>query len=226
MDVSALDTLTDSLAKTDSSSFPLTEKLSYYNMAYGILYGLIIDAGEDNYEEEDTKSTVAGQREYKQKARIHHINWLKIDYGSGFVPARYRSYASLFSEYGNDLETELTQWDSSYPIYWYSGQHFFIAPTPSASQAGSGRLKASMELLPTDLDRSSNTTPLLPENFHYLLSVYAAYMRHDIDSEDSQAQKRKTQFDEGARLMLETMFPRARQQEFLSGVPDENGSNY
>src|SRR3954462_4950327 len=116
MTTTDLDTLTDQLAKSNSTMFPVAEKLTYYNIGYGLLYGMIIDEQEDTNEEEDTKTTVADQRDYKQKARIHHINWLKINYGDGFIPARYKAEQDLISEYGNDLETVLSQWDKSDPI--------------------------------------------------------------------------------------------------------------
>src|ERR1044071_4473916 len=161
MDVEALDTKTDYFAKSNSTMFPLAEKLTYYNEADGILNALIIDEQEDTNEEEDTKDTVAGQRDYKQKARIHHINWLKINYGDGFIPARYKSEQALISENGNNLETVLSQWDQSDPIYWYKGTSFFVVPAPTSAQAGASRLKVSQELLPVDLDRSSNNTPTL-----------------------------------------------------------------
>src|SRR5947209_18676406 len=110
MDVSALDTQTDYYAKSNATMFPLAEKLAYYNEANGILNALIIDEQEDNNEEEDTKTTVAGQNNYKQESGIHHINWLKINYGDGFIPARYKSEQDLLSEFGVDLETVLSQW--------------------------------------------------------------------------------------------------------------------
>src|SRR2546430_2362271 len=104
MDVTALDTQTDYYAKSNATMFPLAEKLAYYNEAGGILNAVIIDEQEDNNEEEDTKTTIAGQADYKEKARIHHINWLKIDYGDGFIPAQYKNELDLISEYGNQLE--------------------------------------------------------------------------------------------------------------------------
>src|ERR1044071_3611542 len=104
MDTTALDTLTDQLAKSNSTMFPIAEKLSYYNIGYGLLYGMIIDEKEDNYEEEDTSDTIADQSDYGAPSRIHHINWLKINYGDGLIPARYKSEQDLISEYGSDLE--------------------------------------------------------------------------------------------------------------------------
>lgn len=224
MTTTELDTLTDFLAKTDATMFDPAEKLLYYNIAYGLLYALIIDEGEDNYEEEDTSTTVAGQRDYGAPGRIHHINWLKIDYGEGFIPARYKSEQSLISEYGNELEDALSQWDKSAPIYWFKGDHFFIAPAPTTDQAGSDRLKASFELLPEDL--TDEATPDIPENFHYLLAEYAAHKYHQNNGETDAALLRKKNFDEGAVLMQETMFPRARQQFIQSSVPDDDGSDY
>jgi len=222
MTTSQLDTLTDQLAKSNSTMFPTAEKLTYYNIGYGILYGLIIDEQEDSYEEEDTKTTIAGQRDYKQKARIHHINWLKINYGDGFIPARYKSEADLINEYGNDLETVLSQWDKSDPIYWYKGKSFFVVPAPTSDQAGADRLKVSQELLPADL--TNGDSPDLPENFHYLLSVYAAMTW--LDEDDPLWTKRQKEWTDGTRAMLSTMFPRARQAEIIAHVPDDDGSNY
>lgn len=225
MTVTQLHTLTDSIAKTDATMFPTAEKLLYYNIAYGLLYALIIDEQEDNYEEEYTKATVADQREYKQKARIHHVNWLKIDYGDGFIPARYKSEQDLMAEYGSEFETVLSQWDKSNPIYWYKGQHLFVVPAPSSDEAGSDRLKVSQELYPVDLSGSSDE-PALPENFHYLLSEYSAHRYHQNNGESDMALMRLTNFNTGAKLMIETMFPRARQAEMQAHVPDDDGSNY
>lgn len=225
MDVTALDTQTDYYAKSNSTMFPLPEKLAYYNEADGILNALIIDQQEDTNEEEDTKTTVAGQRDYKQKARIHHINWLKINYGDGFIPARYKSEQDLISENKNDLETVLSQWDQSDPIYWYKGSHFFVVPAPSSAQAGADRLKVSQELLPADLDRTTYTTPqLVPVNFHYLHAAYAALCW--LDEDDPLWRKVKRKWDEGIPMMLSTMFPRARQAENQAHVPDDDGSDY
>jgi len=224
MDTTQLDTLTDQLAKTNSTMFPIAEKLSYYNIGYGLLYSLIIDEQEDNFEEEDTKTTVAAQRDYKQKARIHHINWLKIDYGDGFIPARHKPEADLISEYGDQLETVLSEWNQSDPIYWYKGSHFFVVPAPSSSQAGADKLKVSQELLPVDL--TAGATPSHPENFHYLLAEYAAYRYHQNNGEMDTSLLRKKNFDEGTVLMIETMFPRARQQAYQAHVPDDDGSTY
>ena len=224
MTTSDLDTYTDYLAKTNSTMFPIAEKLVYYNIAYGLLNSLIIDEQEDNFEEEDTKTTVASQREYKEKARLHHINWLKINYGDGFIPARYKPEADLIAEYGNELETVLSQWDQADPIYWYKGTHFFVVPAPSASQAGAGRLKASIELLPADL--TAGDTPVIPANFHYLLGVYAAEQYHINNGEQDFALMRKSQWNEAVLAMRETMFPRARQAEVMVHIPDDDGSDY
>jgi|GEM_PF-2868091 len=224
MDTPQLDTLTDYYAKTNSTMFPLVEKLGYYNIGYGLLYSLIIDEQEDNYEEEDTKTTVANQRDYKEKARIHHINWLKINYGDGFIPAQYKPEGDLISEYGNDLETVLSEWDQSNPIYWYKGKHLFVVPAPSSSQAGADRLKVSMELLPADL--TNGDTPDLPSNFHYLLAVYAALQYHKNNLETDAALIREKDWKEGIAEMLATMFPKARERELLVHIPDDDGSNY
>jgi hypothetical protein len=225
MTVSDLDTQTDYYAKSNSTMFPVAEKLAYYIEADGILNALIIDEQEDTNEEEDTKTTVSGQRDYKQKARIHHINWLKINYGDGFIPARYKSEQDLISEYGNDLETMLTNWDQSDPIYWYKGTSFFVVPAPSSSQAGADRLKVSQELLPVDLDRSSNTTPqLVPPNFHYLHAAYAA--KSWLDEDDPLWKKNEERWTNGVRAMLATMFPRSRQAEMIAHVPEDYGYDY
>lgn len=225
MIVTDLDTKTDFYCKSNSTMFPLAEKLSYYVEADGILNSLIIDQQEDTNEEEDTKTTVAGQSEYKEKARIHHVNWLKINYGDGFIPARYKSEQDLISEYGSDLETVLAGWDQSDPIYWYKGTWLFVKPAPTTAQAGADRLKASLELLPVDLDRTTNTTPtLVPANYHYLHAAYAATKW--LDEDDPLWKKAKRAWDEGVPMMLATMFPRARQAEMIAHVPDDDGSNY
>ena len=205
--------------------FPLADKLDYYNEANGILNALIIDEQEDTNEEEDTKTTVAGQNNYKQEANIHHINWLKINYGNGFVPARYKSEQDLISEYGNELETVLSQWSQDDPIYRYKGQHLFVDPAPTAAQAGADRLKVSQELLPVDLDRTTNTTPqLVPSNFHYLYAAYAAISW--LDEDDPLFAKAKQKWDVGTVTMIHTMFPRARQADMQAHIPDDDGSNY
>jgi hypothetical protein len=225
MTVTDLDTQTDFYAKSNSTMFPIAEKLAYYVEADGILNSLIIDEQEDTNEEEDTKTTVAGQRDYKQKARIHHINWLKINYGDGFIPARYKREQDLIAEYGNELETALSQWDQSNPIYWYKGTSFFVVPAPTSAQAGADRLKVSQELLPVDLDRSSNTTPqLVPPNFHYLHAAYAAMSW--LDEDDPIWKKNERRWTNGVAAMLATIFPRARQAEMIAHVPDDDGSEY
>jgi len=78
-----------------------------------------------------------------------------------FIPARYKSEQDQISEFGDQLENELSQWSQSDPIYWYKGSSFFVVPAPTSAQAGAGRLKVSQELLPEDLDRDDNTTPTL-----------------------------------------------------------------
>lgn len=224
MNVAALDTSTDYYAKTNSSQFPVAEKLVYYNEAYGILYGLIIDESEDSYEVEKTKTTVDGQADYLEPSRIHHINWLKIKYGADadFVPARYKPEADLVLEYGNQLEDTLAAWSESDPIYFYKGSSFFVYPTPATGDGGADYLKVSVELLPTDLTTGE---PSLPANFHYLLAVYAAWKWLSIQGEDNAAATRKNEWNEGVKLMLETMFPRARQAEIVAHVPDDDGSD-
>jgi hypothetical protein len=225
MNVTQLDTQTDYYAKSNSTMFPLAEKLAYYVEADGILNALIIDEQEDSNETELTKTTVAGQRDYAAPSRIHHINWLKINYGNGFIPARHRSQADLISEYGNEFETELSQWDSSNPIYWFTGNSIFIAPAPLATQAGSDRLKLSAELLPNDLDRSTYTTPtLVPANFHYLHAAYAASCW--LDEDDPLWAKANKKWTEGVILMLRTMFPRSRQEEITAHISNDDGSDY
>jgi hypothetical protein len=225
MTVTQLDTQTDYYAKSNSTMFPLAEKLAYYVEADGILNALIIDEQENSNESELTKTTVAGQRDYAAPSRIHHINWLKVDYGNGFIPATYRSEADLISDYGNGLETELSQWDSSYPVYWFTGNSVYIVPAPSATQAGAARLKLSAELLPNDLDRTTYTTPqLVPANFHYLHAAYAA--KSWLDTEDPLWAKNEKRWNEGVKIMLDTMFPRSRQQESIVGIPFDTGEDY
>jgi hypothetical protein len=225
MNITALDTQTDYYAKSNTSMFPLAEKLAYYVEADGILNALIIDQQEDSNEAELTKTTVSGQRDYAAPSRIHHINWLKVNYGNGFIPASYRSEADLISDYGNDLETELSQWDSSYPIYWFTGNSVYIVPAPSATQAGADRLKLSAELLPNDLDRTTYTTPtLVPPNFHYLHAAYAA--KSWLDTDDPLWAKNEKRWNEGVKIMLDTMFPRSRQQEIIIGIPSDTGEDY
>jgi hypothetical protein len=222
MTTTDLDSLTDKLAKSNSDMFSVAEKLLYYNIGYGLLYGMIIDEQEDNYEEEDTKTTVAGRSDYKQKARIHHVNWVKVDYGSGFVPLRHKSEQELLTDYGNEYEDALDQWNISDPIYYYKGKHLFIYPAPTFAQAGAGRLWVSQELLPADL--TAGATPDLPENFQYLLSVYAALTW--LDSDDPLWAKRQKEWNEGTAVMLRTMFPRSRQAEMQAGIPFDTGEDY
>lgn len=222
MTTADLDTLTDQLAKSDSSSFPLAEKLSYYNIGYGLLYSRIIAEQEDNYEEEDTKDTVASHSDYKEEARIHHVNWLKINYGDGFIPARYVSEAELIARYGTELETVLANWPASDPIHNFKGKHHFVYPAPTASQAGADRLKVSQELLPADL--ATNDTPDLLENFHYLLAVYAA--RTWLDEDDPLWAKRNQEWNDGTVAMLSTMFPRDREADIVATTNGDDGSTY
>lgn len=205
--------------------FPTAEKLLYYNIAYGLLYGRIIDEGEDNYEEEDTKDTVTDQHEYQAKARIHHINWLKIEYNTtdGFITARHKPEADLVSEYGTALDTTLAAWDQGDPIYFYKGSHFFVYPAPDSTESGADRLKTSMELYPADLVAGA---PSLPENAHYLLAVYAAWMYHKNSGEDALAVGKEKDWKTGVSEMLETMFPRARQAEAIAHIPEDDGSDY
>src|SRR5688572_4316698 len=120
--------------------FATAEKLRYFNVAKDLLYELVQAKQEDRNEEEDIKTTVADQREYVAKARIHHTNWLKINYGDGFIPARHKPEGELIAEYGSNLESALTGWDQSDPIYWWKGDHYFVVPAPSSSQAGADRL--------------------------------------------------------------------------------------
>lgn len=205
--------------------FPTAEKLLYYNIAYGLLYGRIIDEGEDNYEEGDTTTTVDGQSDYEAKARIHHINWLKIEYNTtdGFITARYKPEADLVAEYGTTLDTTLAAWSASDPIYFYKGSHFFVYPAPATGEGGAARLKTSMELYPADLTTGS---PSLPENAHYLLAIYAAWQYHKNNSEDTLAQAKERDWKSGVVEMLDTMFPRARQAVMEAHIPEDDGSDY
>lgn len=128
----------------------------------------------------------------------------------------------MIAKYGHDLTNVLANWPQSDPIYYYKGQHFFIVPAASASQAGSNKLWVSQELLPPDL--TAGDTPSLPENFQYLLAVYAALTF--LDEDDPLWAKRNKEWAEGTVAMLETMFPRARQAEIVAHIPNDSGSDY
>lgn len=224
MTVTTLYALTNKLAKADSTQFPDADKLDFFNIGYGLLYSMTIDNQEDNYESEPTAiNTVASTRNYAVASRLHHINWVKIDYGSGKIPARYKSQQDLIAEYGNDVETTLSNWDINNPIYWYEANEINIVPAPSASQAGTGKLTYSAEILPTDLSSGSDVPNLL-DNFHYLLAVYAALTW--LDEDDPLWVKRNKEWTEGMAAMLSTMFPRARQQSYQAHAPDDDGSDY
>jgi len=220
-----MDTKTDFYAKSDSNSFPLAEKLEYYVEADGLLNSLIFQQQEDRGETEPTDTTVAGQSDYAHASRLHNTKWLKINYGNGFIPARYKPEADLIAQYGNELDGVLTSWPASSPIYFTKRGKDFVYPAPTAAQAGANRLKRSVELLPPDLDRASNATPtLVPVNFHYLHSAYAA--KKWLDRDDPLWAKANEAWTEGVPLMLDTMYPRARQAEVVMGVPDDDGSEY
>lgn len=223
MTTTELDTKTDSYAKSDATLFPLAEKLGYYNEADGILNALIIKDQEDRNEEEDTTDTEADGTNYQQEARIHHINWLKINYGNGFVPARYRSELDLIAEYGDALEGVLSNWDGGSPIYNFKGSSLFVYPAPTAAQAGTDRLKVSLELIPDDIINGGSPT-LVPPNFHYLHATYAAMSW--LDEDDPLHAKAEKRWLTGVPLMLDTMYPRARQRDDLAATPDDDGSNY
>lgn len=231
MTTANLDTLTDYLAKTNSTMFPIAEKLLYYNIAYGLIYSLIIDEQEGATELEPTAiNTVADTGNYQIAQRAHIINWVKVNYGDGLVPAKYKSYQDLITEYGSALETTLDNWSTVEPIYWYEGTgtgtppgEINIRPKPTAAQAGTGRLKYSVDYLLDDL--TAGDTPNIPQNYHFLLAEYAAYFYHENNGETTDAALRKAKFAEGAKIMISTMFPRARQQEYQAHVPDEDGSD-
>jgi hypothetical protein len=226
MTTTDLDTYTDHIAKTNSTMFPSAEKLTYYNIAYGLLYSLIVDEQEDTLESEPTPiTTVADTGNYAIASRLHHINWAKVDYGTGLIPARKTTQQDLISEYGNELETVLAGWDHSDPIYWLENGEINIRPKPTSAQAGAGRLQYSAEILPSDMTAGQSPSAI-PPNYHYLLGEYAALRYHENQGEDTFAVVRKRNFDEGARLMLETMFPVARQSYIQAHIPDEDGSNY
>lgn len=225
MTTTDLDIYTDYLAKTNSTMFPTAEKLIYYNIAYGLLYGRIIDEQGENYESEPSAiTTVADTGEYSFASRLHHVNWVKVNYGDGLIPARWMTQLDLISLYGNGLEDVLGEWSTSDPIYWVEGDKLNIRPKPTAAQAGASRLQYSAELLPSDL--TAGGTPSLPENFHYLLGEFAAFKYHENIGETEYAVLRKRNFDEGAALMIETAFPRARQHIIQAHIPDDDGSDY
>jgi len=223
MTTTEMDTKTDLYAKSDATSFALSEKLTYYVEADGILNGLIIDQQEERAEEEWENDTVTDQTDYEIMARLHNINWLEINYGSGFIPARYVGDGQLIELYGSQLETTLTGWDGSDPIYNFSGNHIFIYPAPTAAQAGVGRLRASVELLPEDLE-ANDIPELVPLNFQYLHCAYAALSW--LDEDDPLWKKAKRKWDEGISLMLETMYPRSQQDGVQSGHAYDDGSDY
>jgi hypothetical protein len=225
MTTTELDTRTDYYAKSNEDMFPLDEKLAYYNEADGILNAMIIDEQENTNESETLNDTVAGQNAYEQHSRIHHVNWLKIDYGSGFIPARYKSEADLISEYGEGYEETLDNWDISDPIYYYKGSHLFVSPAPTADQAGEDRMWMSVELIPDELDRDENDTPtLVPPNFHYLHAAYAAMSW--LDEDDPLWKKNERRWTSGIAVMLNTMFPRSRQEETQAHIDYDTGHNY
>jgi hypothetical protein len=219
-----MDTVTDRYARSNSTSFPATEKLSYYVEADGILNALIIKEQEDRGEEVWQRDMVADQSNYQAVSRIHDIKWLEIDYGDGFVPARYMSEASLIDRYGSEYESALANWPASDPIYNFKGSSLFVYPTPTSDQAGDNRLRASVERLPADLDRSSNTTPtLVPVNFHHLHCAYAAFSW--LDEADPLWTKARRKWTEGVALMQATMFPRALQNEIVATAAADDGSD-
>lgn len=222
MDTTELDALTDKLCKTDDTSFPPEDKLVYYNIGYGILNGLIRAEQDEYYETEPTPiTTVSGQRAYSI-ARDSVVNWVKVNYGAGFIPARFKSQEELLSQYGTELETVLSTWDSSDPIYWLEAAELNIVPAPSASQAGAGRLKYSTEPLQDPL--AENDTPLLPGNTHQGLSAYAAISF--LDEDDPLWKKAKRMWDEVVQLIQHASFPRARQESINSSVPEDYGDSY
>jgi hypothetical protein len=219
-----MDTVTDRYARSDSTSFPATEKLAYYVEADGILNALIIKDQESRNEEEWERDTVADQSDYLAVSRIHDVKWLEIDYGDGFVPARYMSEASLMDRYGSEYETTLANWSASDPIYFFKGSSLFVYPTPTSDTAGDNRLRASVERLPADLDRSSNTTPtLVPANFHHLHCAYAAFSW--LDEADPLWAKARRKWTEGLALMQATMSPRALQDETVAVTATDDGSD-
>lgn len=219
-------TIIDDLAKTDSTMYPTAKKLIWLNVAKNVLYALITRNQEQRYEEEDTKDTVAGQSEYGEKARIHHVNWLKIDYGDGFVTARYYDERQLVSDYGTALESTLEGWSASDPIYFWKGSHLFVYPAATAAQAGADRLKSSLECYPADMTDGADEIPV-PIGFEHVPAIYAAWRYHDDNGEDAQAAKRASELPDGmVRMSVEMVAPRARQEELIGGVPDDSGEDY
>jgi hypothetical protein len=224
MTTTDLDTLTDQFAKSNSTMFPTAEKLTYYNIGYGLLYGLIIDEQEDTLEAEPTAiTTLANTGNYAVAARLHHVNWVKVNYGDGLIPATYKSYQDLILEYGSVLESTLDGWSASDPIYWYENSEINIRPKPTTSQAGASRLQYSAEVLPSDMT-AGQSPAALDANFHYLLAVYAALTW--LDEDDPLWDKRYKEWNEGRATMLKTMFPRVRQGEMQAHVFDDDGSEY
>jgi hypothetical protein len=219
-------TPTDKLAKTDSTMFPTAEKLIYFNIAKNLLYALQTLDQQDRQEEEWTKTTVAGQRDYLEKSRIHHVNWVKIDYGNGFITARYFSEADLIAQFGIDFQPSLDSWDGGDPIYYYKGSHLFISPAPTAAQAGVDRLKASLECYPADMTTGADVIPV-PIAFEHIPAVYAAWRYFDNNGEDVAASRRLVELPAGmVHVELDTVNPRARQAELISGFPNDDGSSY
>ena len=207
--------------------FPIAEKLTYYNIGYGLWNEKVISEQEDTNETEWTKTTVDGQSDYQVPARIHHINWLKINYGEGFIVARHKSEDGLIAEYGTEFETVLATWPKSDPIYRWKGSHLFVNPAPVGSEAGADRLKASLELLPADITVGGTPTAM-PATQHYLLAVFATYWYHKANSETEQVAMTAKDLPDFMVNPdpISTMFPRARQAELLSAYPADDGSDY
>jgi hypothetical protein len=226
MTTDEMDTKTDRYAKSDATSFPAAEKLDYYIEADGILNALIIQQQEDRNESTpDPVDTIAGQTAYAAPARIHHVNWLQIDYGNGFVAARYVRESTLIAWFGSEYANILAGWSGSYPIYNYKGNSFNIYPAATTDTAGTGRLKYSIETIPLDLDRGSNDTPaLVPVNFHYLHCAYAAMSW--LDEDDTLRAKAEKKWTQGVRTMLDTMFGRAAEEEIIGKVMADDDFDY
>lgn len=206
--------------------FPTAEKLSYFNIAKNLLFALLAIDQQDRQEEEWTKTTLAGQREYLEKSRIHHVNWLKIDYGNGFITARYVPEAQLVAEFGTSFESTLDTWDGADPIYFYKGSHLFVVPAPTAAQAGADRLKASLEAYPADMTTGTDVIPV-PIAFEHIPAVYAAWRYHDNNGEEPAASRRLVELPAGmVHIELDAVNPRARQQELISRFPSDDGSSY